>query len=267
MMSWWIKIHRKMKERERYDDNNTKILFLHLLLSVNHEEKRRRGNVVKPWQIITSLWNLAEQTNLSIRQVRTSLEKLKSTWELTSQVTSRFSLITLCCWDKYQSSDKQVTSNMTSKWQSDDKQVTTTKEWKEYKEWKEKRNNWATKLLIDRFDEFWSKYPLKKWKKRAKDYYIRKIKTIDKHKELMKWLEGYIKEHNRPKDFTPPYKQWDTFLSQEARIDYLESEVFEQTTSNKTTQQLADEFNVIWPVKFREKYWPKKAKEIKFYLA
>lgn len=128
----WIKIHRTLLDWEWYSDVNTTRLFLHLLLTANHESKKYRGMVIERGQTTTSLGALAEQTNLSVRNVRTCLERLKTTGEVTIQTTSHYTLITICNYDSYQdednpndkpndkASDKQVTSNR----QASDKQVT-----------------------------------------------------------------------------------------------------------------------------------------------
>lgn len=105
-MDGWIKIHRKMLNWEWYDDINTKVLFLHLLLKANHKEKRWRGTIIERGQLITSLEHLAKETKLTVKQVRTSLNKLKMTCEVATKGTNKFTLITI---EKY--SDYQVNKN------------------------------------------------------------------------------------------------------------------------------------------------------------
>jgi len=130
----WIKIYRKFLEWEWYDDINTKCLFLHLLLTASNADKKWHGMTVQRGQVITSLDSLHEDLGLSVRQIRTSLEKLKSTGEVTSKATNKFRVITICKYDSYQDSkvynDKQTDKQATSKRQADDKQATTSKEYK-----------------------------------------------------------------------------------------------------------------------------------------
>ena len=144
MTNGWIKIHRRMLEWEWYDDANTFKLFMHLLLTANHEGRKWHGISIERGQLITSSDKLAERLKLSRQQVRTSLSKLKSTSEITTKATSRYTLITLCQWASYQdrdfeqpASNQQSNQQITNKQPTDNQQVTTNKKLKELKELKE----------------------------------------------------------------------------------------------------------------------------------
>ena len=113
MNNGWIKIHRKLLEWEWWDDHNTFRLFMYILMSANHKDKKWRGIEIKKGQFVTGLYSLAENTGLSVQQVRTSLDKLISTNEITNKSTNKYRIITVNNWDKYQI----VTSNLTSKQQ------------------------------------------------------------------------------------------------------------------------------------------------------
>lgn len=75
----FINLHRKILDWEWYDDNNVKIVFIHLLLTTNWTKAKWHGIEILPGQRITSREILATETGLSVRQVRTALEKLKKT--------------------------------------------------------------------------------------------------------------------------------------------------------------------------------------------
>lgn len=130
----WIKIYRKLLDWEWYDDINTKVLFIHLLLRVNTTDKEWHGMKICRGQLVTSLANLSEETGLSVRKIRLSLDKLESTGELTNKTTNKYSIITICKYDSYQenkkSNDKQNGKQTAIKRQTNDKQTATTKEYK-----------------------------------------------------------------------------------------------------------------------------------------
>lgn len=125
----WISLHRKILDWEWWDDINTSRLFIYLLLKANHEKKKWRGIEIDRGQLITGLHSLQKGTGISIRSIRTSLKRLKSTSELTSKTTNKFSLITITRYDDYQGEEgrttSKTTSKVTNKRQTNDKQTTT----------------------------------------------------------------------------------------------------------------------------------------------
>ena len=111
----YIKLFRKMLNWEWYTDVNTKVLFLHCLLKANWKDGSWHGHAYKRGQFITSLKSLAKETGLTIQQVRTALDHLKSTGELTSTEYPKFRVITVVSYDLFQSTNKQINNKLTSK--------------------------------------------------------------------------------------------------------------------------------------------------------
>lgn len=105
----WISIYRKFVEWEWYDYPSVKIIFLHCLLCANHKNAKWRDITVKRGQLVTSYDKLAAANGLSVQQVRTALEKLQSTNEITYQSTSQYSIITVKNYNLYQDNNKQKT--------------------------------------------------------------------------------------------------------------------------------------------------------------
>ncbi|MDO4615544.1 MAG: hypothetical protein Q4B15_07930, partial [Lachnospiraceae bacterium] len=103
--SEYIKLNRKILNWEWYDDVNTRLLFIHCLLRANWMETSWHGVKLKRGEFITSLASLAEETNLSVRNVRTALKHLKATGEVTSRKYAKFRIISIKNWDLYQQSD------------------------------------------------------------------------------------------------------------------------------------------------------------------
>ena len=135
-----IKIDRRILNWEWYRDSNMVHVFLHLLLNANYTDGRFQGVLVKRGQLIIGRLKLAMALGLTERQIRTCLNKLKMTNEISIQTTNKFSIVTICKYDSYQSSqvksdqqnDPQSVKPKTNKRPTSDQQATTIKEGKEY---------------------------------------------------------------------------------------------------------------------------------------
>lgn len=151
MKNGWIKIHYNLLNWEWYDDINTKTLFLHLLLMANWKDKKWHNVLIKRGSFVTSLGKLANQTGLSVQNVRTSLNKLKSTHEITSKTNNKYTYITINNFNDYQETTNKLTNNQ----QTTNKQLTTTEEGKKDKNIKEsiKENKKSNKLRFPKEDE------------------------------------------------------------------------------------------------------------------
>lgn len=102
----FIKLYEKMTEWEWYDDVATCRVFVHLLLTANWKDTSWHGIKIKRGQRIISFRGLAEETNLSERQVRTAIAHLKSTHEITQQSTHHYTTITIENYSSYQYCEK-----------------------------------------------------------------------------------------------------------------------------------------------------------------
>lgn len=106
-MIGFVKLHRQLLNWEWYTDLPVKVLFLHLLLKANHKPEKWRGIEILSGQFVTSYDHLAKETGLTLKQVRTALTKLKSTNEITYKGASRYSIISINNWNKWQANDTQ----------------------------------------------------------------------------------------------------------------------------------------------------------------
>ncbi len=85
MQRGYIKMWRKILDWEWYDHLPTRVLFLHLLLKVNHFPSDFKGQTINSGQVVVNIDNLSSQTGLTIKQVRTAIKNLKVTGELGTQ--------------------------------------------------------------------------------------------------------------------------------------------------------------------------------------
>ena len=121
----WVKLFRSLLDWQWYKNTNTKIVFIHLLLKVNYENKKWQGVDIPRGSYITSYKHIAEELGLTIQKVRSALTNLKSTHEITIKSTNKYTRITIENWEKYQGEEfenntqnnKQTNNQITNKQQ------------------------------------------------------------------------------------------------------------------------------------------------------
>jgi hypothetical protein len=120
----FIKLNRKILNWQWYSDPCTRDVFIHCLLKANWKPGKWHGYQYQRGQFITSLPNLSSELGLSVRSVRTALDHLKSTGELTDWHDSKIRMITVVNYERYQSSDSLNGRRPTGKRQATDRQAT-----------------------------------------------------------------------------------------------------------------------------------------------
>lgn len=123
----WIKIHRSVMTWEWWDDRNVRDVWLTILLLANHKDTRWHGKIIKAGQFVTSYGKLSQQSGLTVQQVRTALNKLKETGEVTTESTNKRTLINVVKWADYQLTPGDGNKQITNKQQANNKQITTNK--------------------------------------------------------------------------------------------------------------------------------------------
>jgi len=210
----WIKIHRQIIDWEWYDEPNTFRMFLHLLLKANHKPNKYRGVLIEAGQIMTGLDLLSRETSLSIQKVRTSLNRLKSTNEITIKSSSKGTIIQIVNYEKYQVvTDKQQTNNKpsTNEQQTNNKPSTTNKNVNNIK-------NDKNEINIS-FDLFWNLYDKKISKDKCESKWN---KLTDKErKDIIAFIPKYHKAQPDVKYRKNPM----TFFNNKSWNDELEGEV------------------------------------------
>ncbi|MBO5715064.1 MAG: hypothetical protein J6S23_01565 [Clostridia bacterium] len=215
----YIKLYRKMMKWGWYTDTNTKCVFLHLLFLACYEPCYFKGVYLEPGQIITTVKEISDGTGISVRSVRTSLERLKSTNELTIETSPKFSLIKLNNYADYQGNDKGSDKQVTNERQTNDKPSYS----KEIKEVKEVKN-------IDRAKKF-----CPPTLEEIKAYCLERNNTVDAEKffdyyEANGWVQGKGK----------PVKDW------KACVRTWERNGFDQTVGNKNQKETYTEHGAYW---------------------
>lgn len=132
----YIKLSRGLLDWEWYSDINTTRAFIHMLLKANWRDGNFKGVPVPRGSFVSSIGKLASETGLTEREIRTAISHLKTTGEVTSKTTNKFTVFSVVKYDLYQASDKQNVSQEPSKRHSNDIQTTTIEEKKERKKGK-----------------------------------------------------------------------------------------------------------------------------------
>ena len=99
----FIKLHRKILKWEWSSEPNTFSVWVHLLLMANHAPQKWNGIDINRGQLVTSVAHLVDKCGISTKKIRNSLERLKRANCITIETTNRYSVITICNYDIYQS--------------------------------------------------------------------------------------------------------------------------------------------------------------------
>ena len=160
---------KKFERWEWYKDATTSRVFIHLLITTNFKPSKYKGHSLSAGQHVIGRKALAESLALSEQQIRTSLNKLKSTNEITIKATNKFSICTIVKWDEYQvkqpTKPQQINQQSTNNQPTSNQQVTTEEEVKNIisKEIKNKKQTGANALDFSGWPSMPSDQTLKDW--------------------------------------------------------------------------------------------------------
>lgn len=140
----FIKMDRGLRDWQWYSKRNMVAIWIELLLTAAFSDYYRDGILVKRGQVITGRKKLSEKLNISEQEIRSCLDRLKSTNEITIKTTNKYSVITIVKYDEYQGKpewtnqqiNQENNQQVTNKQPASSQQITTIKECKEEKEFK-----------------------------------------------------------------------------------------------------------------------------------
>lgn len=126
----FIKVYHSLINWEWYDDANTFRLFIHCLLRANIKAQKWHGVDIQRGQFVAGRQKLAQELKLSEQQIRTSLNKLKLTNEITIKTEAKYSIITVKNYNFYNPDNQQINQQITENQPTNNQQITTNKEYK-----------------------------------------------------------------------------------------------------------------------------------------
>lgn len=101
----YIKLDRRILSWQWFKNINVAHLWIYILERANYEDQLWNGITVSRGSFITSINKLSEDTGLSVSEVRTCINKLISTNEITKKSTKEFTIISVVKYDEYQSNE------------------------------------------------------------------------------------------------------------------------------------------------------------------
>jgi hypothetical protein len=212
----FIKLHRKFRDWEWSSNPKMVALFIHLLLSANYELSRFQGHDIPRGSLVAGLFALSEATGISFQSLRTCLEKLKQTGEITVKSTNHFSIISVCNYERYQSREIEINKPITNDQQTDNKRITTSEELKKLRKEERKKEIHICAFIPPSFEEFKSYCTEKGYSDiaaKAFEYYDTSGWKDSKGSQVKNWKQKLIavwfREDNKDKSKTD--SAWDDF--------------------------------------------------------
>lgn len=200
MKKGWIKLLRSLLDWEWYEDHNATRLLIHLLLTVNHEDKKWKGMLIKAGSRVTSFEELADETGLTIKQTRVAMMKLENSKEVARETARKGQVVSLTKWEKFQSDEEKRASTGATKGQDEGNQRASTKELEEDKNVKKDIsfldfwNAYDKKTARPKCEKLWSR--LSELDRLAIMVHVPKYKQAQPDKQYRKHPETYLRNRS-----------------------------------------------------------------------
>ena len=186
----YIKLDKKITDWGWFTDGNVLKVWIYLLVNAQYKPTTFKGIELDRGQIVVGRKKLAEKLGMTEQSIRTCLNRLKSTNEITIKSTNKYSVITIVKYAFYQDGDDDDNQqiNQVLNQQVTNKQPTTNHS-KRSKEVKKEKNS----VYIGRSERF-----IKAFKDFEEMRSKKKKPMTDRAKELIiKDLENLTKDEDR----------------------------------------------------------------------
>ena len=133
-MKGWVKVSRQITEWKWFRKPNVLSVWIWILAHVQHQDYQYGDTIIHKGEVIVGRKQLAEECGLSEQMVRTAIKSLKSTNEITTEATNKYTRIKVVNWDKWNGSGGDSTNNTTdskpNEQPTNNQQITTKQEYK-----------------------------------------------------------------------------------------------------------------------------------------
>jgi len=171
MKKGWFKMPRTFDEWPWYGNSACVHMYLHLMMKACYKSQPWQDITLERGELVTSLDRLSKELNISVKQVRTTLDKLQKTNFICRQGTNKYTRIKVLDYDFYQSPEIFEGNQTANQGQTTDKQRATYK--KEYKDKNIKNDisysDRASKNFFKDYDSDISEYEISLIRKRLQN--------------------------------------------------------------------------------------------------
>jgi len=196
----YIKVWRKIADADWLKNHKLCAFWLWCLIKASHKEYDlivgSQQVHLLPGEFVFGLKSASKELKMSIQSIRTLLNFLKTSSNLTLKTTNKFSIISIVNWNTYQIQENEINTQINK--QLTNKQQTTNNK-QECKELKNVKNNtYTSEFLL-----FYNSYP----KKKAKDDAYKAWKQQNGNRpsidillsaiEKQKYSDDWLKENGR----------------------------------------------------------------------
>lgn len=138
MQKGYIKLYRCMIDKGWSKDPEYVALWVYLLMrtSYNQQEVLIDGaiKILNPGQLMTSRKQISINTGINESKIERILKLFKNEQQIEQQTFSKYRVISIVNWHKFQASEQQIEQQMNSKRTADEQQMNTYKKEEEIKE-------------------------------------------------------------------------------------------------------------------------------------
>ena len=191
MNQGWIKLHRKIIDNPVFTDSATLHLWIYLLARASHKKTSFIINgkiiTVNRGQLIFGIHKCAAHTGITVKRIRARMALLETHGYLMRKRATKYSIITICNYDQYQSVEKE-------EGQAKGKQRATYKNNKNVKK----------KTYTQQAEEIYSAYPKKADKNNSLKSIQKLLDSGETKETLLRAINNYnaqIKSRGTERDF------------------------------------------------------------------
>ena len=124
----YIKLYYSLLDWEWYKEPNTCRVFIHLLLTANRKNQNYKGGMIMRGDVYASMEQIAIETGLSLRNVRTALENLMETHEIIKRKLGAVNVYHIVNFERWQDGKGEDYKSVTNTRQASDKVLTDTRQ-------------------------------------------------------------------------------------------------------------------------------------------